>query len=498
MLSYFKYIAAVSFAIVLIVAVLAGGYFKRMVVKATLQQPSEAHTTQVAEYFEENIWCRYAPVFKKLGAENVKDWKDNPLFQKFERASHTILDGFPAQKLTLYTTDGTVLFSTNSLETVFFDVEGSNTAGLAEAAAGSPNSRLVPSMGMRSAGQEQSEKGSYIQAFAPISTASCSQKPEGMEAGAPQTVVMEALYPSSHPIKQISFFQSIISAGIVTVFILLYLALLITSRKAEKIIGKQHEEKVSLEKAKTVAEAQSQQKSMFLANVSHELRTPLNAIIGFSEIIKDEAMGPIGHPQYKEYIGDINASGVHLLSLINDILDYSKAEAKKLDVEAVDVDLTKIAVSCLRLVEPRAKQAKVELLTKVPERHVVLNADPKRMKQIILNLLSNAVKFTPEGGHVTLSIEADMLAGHVTLVVADTGIGIEAKDISKAMAPFGQIDSSLSRKYEGTGLGLPLTKKLTELMNGQFDIASEVGLGTTITLVFPLVKHAKPTDPDSF
>jgi two-component system cell cycle sensor histidine kinase PleC len=254
------------------------------------------------------------------------------------------------------------------------------------------------------------------------------------------------------------------------------------------VIQKQHEETVRLEREKTIAEAQNQEKSMFLANVSHELRTPLNAVIGFSEIIKDEVMGPVGHPQYKEYINDINSSGVHLLSLINDILDYSKAEARKLEVDMSQMDLTKSIQSSVRLLETRAKEAKITLVHDELEKTIKLHADPKRMKQIILNLLSNAVKFTPENGKVTLKVQEKPVDNVVVLTVQDTGIGIAPKDLSKALSPFGQIDSSLARRYEGTGLGLPLTKKLTELMGGIFEITSEEGLGTTVTLTFPLIR----------
>jgi two-component system cell cycle sensor histidine kinase PleC len=358
---------------------------------------------------------------------------------------------------------------------------------LKSANVGKPSGVLITSMGMYD-DKGSLHKGSYVKTVAATDTSACKNRQEGD----PNFKFFIEIYDDvTKAYDKLYFFQVMVSLGIFVTFVFLYMALFFTSRKSEKLLNKQHEEKLNLEKAKSAAEAQNQQKSMFLANVSHELRTPLNAIIGFSEIIRDEVMGPVGHPQYKEYVTDINSSGVHLLSLINDILDYSKADARKLEVETVDVDLSKIAQSCLRLVETRAKEAKVHLIEKLPEKHVILSADPKRMKQVILNLLSNAVKFTPEDGKVTLSVIDDSLNGNIVINVIDTGIGIASKDISKAMAPFGQIDSSISRKYEGTGLGLPLTKKLTELMGGAFDIKSEVGLGTTITLVFPVMPQEK-------
>jgi two-component system cell cycle sensor histidine kinase PleC len=266
------------------------------------------------------------------------------------------------------------------------------------------------------------------------------------------------------------------------------------------MIEKQHEVNLELAEAKEKAEVESSEKSKFLANISHELRTPLNAIIGFSEIIKTESLGPVGNQQYKDYANDINNSGTHLLSLINDILDYSKAAAEKLKVESIELDVTKILTTSMRLVKPRAEEAKVNLVEDISKETLILVADPKRLKQAVLNLLSNSVKFTPENGSVTMSAWIDHKANILNIQVKDTGIGIADNDISKAMSTFGQVDSKLSRKYEGTGLGLPLTKKLVELMKGKFNIQSELGFGTTVTLSFPYsppVVEAAPEAPAS-
>lgn len=299
--------------------------------------------------------------------------------------------------------------------------------------------------------------------------------------------MVELFYDIDYVYGTLMMYQILIMSSIIFMAAFLYSLLLVTSWKADKIIERQQEENIELKLAKQKAEKLSQEKSKFLANVSHELRTPLNAIIGFSDIIKDEVMGPVGNEQYKDYACDINNSGVHLLSLINDILDYSKAEAGKLEVEYIKMDLNKVVKSSFRLVLPRAKEAKINLVQDVPKEHVILEADPKRMKQVILNLLSNSVKFTPEGGEVKLTLRV-IRDTYVKIEVHDTGIGIAAKNISQAMSTFGQVDSSLSRRYEGTGLGLPFSKKLVEMMGGIFDIKSEEGLGTTITLRFPLIK----------
>ncbi|MDA0781773.1 MAG: HAMP domain-containing sensor histidine kinase [Rickettsiales bacterium] len=492
MLRYFNVIAFLSFILVVVAAFFAGMYFRSFAANSVIKTPIVEGNTNLIEKLSENIICKYYPILKALDSKPVNDWQDDKYFKKyFLTNAKESLSMNAAEKISIYTENKEMFFTTHDAEVVFLSDEEPDI--LHSVTPGQTKGVLLTSLGMYQDNQ-QDVGGSYVRTVSTFSTANCTNTyKDGGETKAVKDekelkFIVEIYDDVTKSYEKLSLFHMVVSFSIIITFILLYLALFLTSRKTEKLINKQHDEKLRLERAKTAAEAQNQQKSMFLANVSHELRTPLNAIIGFSEIIRDEVMGPVGHPQYKEYITDINSSGVHLLSLINDILDYSKADARKLDVEKVDVDLSKIAHSCLRLIEPRAKEAHVHLVENLPANHVVLSADPKRMKQVILNLLSNAVKFTPEDGKVTLTLIEDAMNGNVIINVVDTGIGIAAKDISKAMAPFGQIDSSISRRYEGTGLGLPLTKKLTELMGGTFDIKSEVGLGTTVELLFPMIK----------
>ncbi len=240
----------------------------------------------------------------------------------------------------------------------------------------------------------------------------------------------------------------------------------------------------ALLRAKEVAEFASRTKSEFLATMSHELRTPLNAIIGFSEIMDQEILGPIGNPQYKGYATDISDSAGHLLELINDILDAAKIEAGEMPLAEETVDSRDLVESVRRLIAPRAERAKLRLDVHLAEKVPVLRVDKTKLKQILINLLSNAVKFTPEGGCVSLSAElADN--GEFLFLVSDTGIGIAPDDMARAMAPFGQVDSRLSRKYEGTGLGLPLAKSLTKLHGGGFELVSQPEVGTTVTVRLP-------------
>ena len=225
-------------------------------------------------------------------------------------------------------------------------------------------------------------------------------------------------------------------------------------------------------------------KSEFLANMSHELRTPLNAVIGFSEVIGGQMFGPIGSPKYLEYVKDINASGVHLLALINDILDLSKIEAGKSELKEENVDVSCMIETCITLIRKQAEAEDIKLEYDAGSNLPTLYADERKLKQILINLLSNAVKFTPSGGKVITTAWSRPEDGFV-FQVADTGIGIAPEDIDKALAPFSQIDSDLSRQSDGTGLGLPLTKALAEAHGGSLDLQSEAGIGTTVTVRFP-------------
>ncbi len=243
--------------------------------------------------------------------------------------------------------------------------------------------------------------------------------------------------------------------------------------------------------ARDQAEAADHAKSEFLAMMSHELRTPLNAIIGFSEIMKTETLGPIGSVKYQEFADDIYASGHHLLGLINDILDLSKIESGKASLCEEDIEIHEMLRSALTLVKVIAKQGEVALELNCADGLPMLCADRRKLKQILTNLLSNGIKFTPAGGRVLLKAWCSADNGHVFQIV-DTGIGIALEEIPRAMAPFQQIDSRLGRKHEGTGLGLPLTKALIELHGGSFDLQSEVGVGTKVTIRFPASRVVVP------
>ncbi len=250
-----------------------------------------------------------------------------------------------------------------------------------------------------------------------------------------------------------------------------------------------------LRRARDAAELANRSKSEFLANMSHELRTPLNAIIGFSELMKNEVLGSIGVPAYTGYVRDIHDSANHLLNIINDILDLSRIEAGKLKLFETPVDLAMAAQATARLVTDRAADSGVRVTTEIDDNLPTLVGDERLVKQILINLLANAIKFTPRGGGVTVRAFKDA-EGRLGLSVADTGIGIAEADLARVMEPFGQADGSLRRRYEGTGLGLPLVRSFVELHGARFDLTSQIGMGTTATVTFPLERTmARPATP---
>lgn len=243
------------------------------------------------------------------------------------------------------------------------------------------------------------------------------------------------------------------------------------------------EREARLYEAKSEAEAASRTKSSFLANMSHELRTPLNAIIGFSEIIALELFGATGNPRYQEYGELILTSGQHLLDIISSILDFAKHEAGQLVLHSEPTDLGEVVTASANIVQEQCDRKALKLCREIPANPVVISGEPAKLRQILLNLLSNAIKFTPAGGSVQVILTVDA-EGCPLLAVSDSGIGMRPEDISIALTPFGQIDSGEARSYEGTGLGLPLTKVLAELHGASLEIVSEPGKGTTVSMRF--------------
>jgi signal transduction histidine kinase len=264
---------------------------------------------------------------------------------------------------------------------------------------------------------------------------------------------------------------------------------------------KQAQEKLTV--AKSIAERSDQAKSEFLANMSHELRTPLNHIIGFTELVLDKNFGDL-NPTQEEYLSDVIQSSHHLLSLINDILDLSKIEAKKMELQISDIRLKRVLETGLTMIKEKAMKHEIRLVVEMNGIPETIQADERRLKQIIYNLLSNAVKFTPDGGQITLRAKVDnLIAAHteprsshgnhdlaqkyVFISVSDTGIGLAPQDLEQIFLPFEQVESNSERRFQGTGLGLSLTRELVELHGGRISVESQgAGKGATFSFTIPL------------
>jgi signal transduction histidine kinase len=239
-----------------------------------------------------------------------------------------------------------------------------------------------------------------------------------------------------------------------------------------------------LREARDAAEIANDAKTEFLATMSHELRTPLNAIIGFSEVMSTELFGPHANARYKSYSQDVHQSGQHLLQLIDDILDIAKIESGRIELAESRFDLREISAASLRLIMPRAEKAGLRLVSKLPDAEVAVVADERQLRQIALNLLANAVKFTPQGGEVRLAVR-ELEGGEIAIEVSDTGIGMKQEDIENLLKPFAKAESAFSDRYEGSGLGLPLSKALIELHGGRLTIESQHGEGTSVQAILP-------------
>lgn len=487
MFSYLRYFYAFSLVLVIGGSLLVSHLLHSMSAE-NLSFLVREHDQALSEQYINSVWHRYYPLTETGSTRYDK-------LSLFRSESIKFTETLPKLRFTVSSPKGKLIYRSNEAQLLNAEGEDINRYRFRETMEDQPVSRILEDIKWHN--QTTSQSRTIIQSLIPIVNARYNPALAQCRQVGGSTALPAACYPIFGVIEivsdisqqwhDLSQMQWLTVASVVGIFFVLITVLFVTTQRAEAIIAKQHEANSELMATAAAAEAENQDKSQFLANISHELRTPLNAIIGFSEIIKSEAL-PNLNQTHQEYIHDIHNSGKHLLSLINDILDYSKAEAGKLELQLAELDLTKLLINSMRLVIPRAEEAQVTLVDDLPKEHIICETDGKKLKQVILNLLSNAVKFTPAGGEVRLHAFQKVLDGSIIIKVSDSGIGIAPKDIAKVMSPFGQVDSKLSRKYEGTGLGLPLSKMFVETMGGTFTIESEVNVGTSIIITLPMPK----------
>jgi two-component system cell cycle sensor histidine kinase PleC len=272
---------------------------------------------------------------------------------------------------------------------------------------------------------------------------------------------------------------------IAAAFVLLFVLLLTIVWNADKRARADNDANLALARSKAKAEAAAREKTQFIASISHELRTPLNAIIGFAEILEKEVSGPLGHPSYKEYVQDIGKSGQHLLGIINEVLDLVKVEGGTLTINREWVDPLAQAEGVARMLAPVAAQYDNQLVVEAINDLRPIETDAAKLRQILVNIATNGLKFTPKGGRVRIRVGQDRATGSVLIRVIDNGIGMSPEDIAVAEAPFGQIQNVHTRTRKGTGLGITLSRRFTEVLGGTFDIESTLDVGTAVTITLP-------------
>ncbi|AFC74506.1 sensor histidine kinase [Rickettsia parkeri] len=485
-----KYIVRLSFIILFLNIVINMMFYRYFMIKEMIVKQVALEHTKIVELYTDNIWNTHQNVISKLHKFDYLKLLQDQEFINFAKITAQWFTNLNIN-ISLYDLKGNKFITSNMLHMYsvdnykddslveivtakidkFFLKSFTSKAPLRDAFEGITSHILLPRVVIENESDLTVEEASFVTSYIPVISNNLDF---------PVDVVFEINTNITSQWQNITSLEQKVFITFIIIFIIFCTIIISNTNYARQIIEEQLETNRNLKAQIVKVEKTSSSNTKFFTNISHELRTPLNAIIGFSEILMSERDAE----KSKNYIKDINDAGKHLLSMINDILDLSKASADKLKVDSIDLDLNKLIRSSLILVKTRADQAEVALISRLPKEHVVIKADPKRLKQVFLNLLSNAVKFTNSGGSVTIALEKDELAKLVYIKVIDTGIGIEEKDIPKTLSAFGQIDSELSRKYEGTGLGLPLTKKLVELMNGKFDLQSKINEGTTITITF--------------
>ncbi|WP_207215471.1 sensor histidine kinase [Rickettsiales endosymbiont of Peranema trichophorum] len=479
MFSHFRNGTTVLYILVGVLLVSAVFYFKSYMLQNVIHVPYQEHGKELAYVYKNTIWRRYFPVVGYLSDKPSAVVATYNEYASFKDETTKFFDFGKLVKIAVYLQHNKVFFE-HSVKGI---LAGSKDSGVSPSSVQETGHTSYITTARFTDGKDQ-HSSTILKVLIPISVDANVQGFEELSSKA--TGVLELNYDVTSEVTAINRAHILMLVTVLSVWGAIALILFVYIRRFERILEQQEEKASDIAAAKASIESESKDKSMFLANMSHELRTPLNAIIGFSEIIEKENFGPIGHEKYKEFITDIHTSGLHLLELIEDILDFSKADEGKLQLAVEPVDLTKMVKVTLRMITPRAETGKITLKDETENTHIVINADSKRLKQVLLNILSNAVKFTPEYGSITVRLGYNKEHTHIVIEIIDTGVGMEAQDIAMAMTPFAQVDNKLSRKYTGTGLGLPLTKKLVELMSGVFEIKSEIGIGTTVVLTFPV------------
>jgi signal transduction histidine kinase len=460
---------AVISGCILLIAGAVLGLIHRSASLERLESMAERQNVVLTQVFANAAWSDFRSYVAKAGLSDPEALRNAVEVAALGERIKALMQGSSIAKVKIYDKDGLTVYSTDRAE---IGIRKRNE-GFEEAKAGGIANEIERKDQMLSFDGVMTDRD-VVSTYLPLSAPG---SPTEVEA------VIEVYDDVTDLVAGIDH-DELFAAGILAaVQLLIYLGLVLIVYRSDRYVQREHERGLKLSAAAARAEAASQAKSEFLANVSHELRTPLNAIIGFAEVIKNGVMGPIQPAAYKGYLDDIWTAATHLGRVINDILDLTKAEAGKMQVDRAEFNVVDILDRVRRIMQEQAMRARVRLEIEGSADPIRITSDERKTQQILLNLLSNAIKFTPPEGHVIMS--ARRLSGRVEITVRDNGIGMSVEEIPVALSPFGQVDSSLSRKYEGTGIGLPLSLRLAQLLGGDLTIESRKAMGTAVLVQIP-------------
>ena len=466
-------------AILMAAAALAYGFDR--VSQTYLKASTEASTRIVVQSFINRVYPRVADFVETANALSPDRIRRHPVTTILGREVRALVQDTPVLKFKLYDPNGFTVFSTDPEEIGRPDAIG---ARFHEALAGRDASVIIHRDEFRGVNGTVRDRV-LIGAFMPIRSG-------GKTVGVVEHYCDVTAMFTSRFTRPSTIAAILLIAGVLMVVFMFQLWMV---RRAEIKMDRQYRHNNALERGIERAMAANKAKTEFLANMSHELRTPLNAIIGFSELIHTEKMGPVGSPRYREYAQDINSSGQHLLHVINEILDISKVESGTMVTRMQEIDIVATVGQVLHIVKNGGAADGIKLVMSHPDYMPAFVSDEGKIQQILLNILSNSVKFTPEGGEVSVELAITSDTKWLVISVTDTGIGIREEDVPTALSPFGQIDSPMARRHQGTGLGLPLSVRLTELLGGKFSLESRLQTGTKVSIRLPLKSPDKTAVP---
>ena len=437
-----------------------------------MEDMAQQNNVNVARVLANLLWSRHAQLLEDLTAADPATLKGRPEIGALRDDIAAFTRNAPVYRVKIYDPDGHTLFSTDPEQ---IGEDESDDEGFQSARRGEVASELARANTF-SVFESTVVDRDLLSSYVPIYRG---------DAGASQIVGVFEVY------DDVTLALRDINRGIASQVALVlltaggvYLVLIWYVRRGDRLLHREHERSLSLVQSVARAEAASKAKSQFLANMSHELRTPLNSVIGFAEILSSEGFGPLGDKRYRDYANEIGEGGRNLLTIINNTLDLSRIELATMDVAPRPIEIAALINGAMHALERQIRESGVFVSVQIEPDVPTLESDEGKLRQILTNILSNALKFTPPKGHVAIRVSG---VDHrlVRFEISDTGIGMAAADIPVALAPFGQVDAALNRRYQGAGLGLPLAKGLTELLGGQLDISSTPGSGTIVGVTLP-------------